>query len=84
MARRHLAEPKTARELDWAGRLPVDLRFGLFESDFLINLGQGPTHYRYGAWNDAGDWWLCWNTEAEFAEQLADCDFEAAIAQAGA
>jgi len=82
---RSLNEPRTRRERDWASRLPVDLRFGRFEKNFLINLGNGSKQYRYGAWNAAGDWWLCWNTEAEFAEQIADCDFEAAEAtQAGA
>jgi hypothetical protein len=55
----------------WQDRLPSDLTVGYFEPDFLIE----GTHYRYGAWNTAGEWWLCWNTEEEFQKQLAECEF---------
>ena len=75
-----LNEPRNAKERDWASRLPADLRFGRFERGFKVE----GKRYRYGAWNADGQYWLSWNTEAEFAEQLADCDFEAAAAQGGA
>jgi hypothetical protein len=54
----------------WQDQLPDDLTVGRFEPDFDIN----GVHYQYGAWNSAGEWWLCWNTESEFQEQLASLE----------
>lgn len=51
----------------WKDALPSDLWYGAFSHDFKID----GVHYTHGAWNAAGDWWLAWNTDAEFREQLA-------------
>jgi len=63
--------PEANREQidDWKSRLPSDLKFGTFVAFFDIN----GKYYRYGAWNTAGDWWLAWNTEEEFKQQLDSC-----------
>lgn len=54
----------------WKKQLPEDLQFGEFEKDFEIE----GRYYRYGAWNTAGDWWIAWNSEEEFQEQIASCE----------
>ena len=56
----------------WQEQLADDLRVGTFQEDFDIN----GRHYRFGAWNTTGDWWLAWNTEEEFQRQLATTAFE--------
>lgn len=61
------AEATPEQIAEWKAQLPDDLRFGEFERDFLIER----KHYRYGAWNTAGDWWLAWNTDEEFQQQLS-------------
>lgn len=61
-------QEEAARISDWKSRLPDDLVFGTFEDDFLVE----GRHYRYGAWNTAGDWWLAWNTEEEFQRQICE------------
>lgn len=53
--------------------LPDDLTPDLFEEDFDVE----GNHYRYGAWNTAGDWVLAWNTESELREQLGDLELQA-------
>lgn len=57
------------QEKDWQAALPEGLSFGEFSEDFLIDGVH--CQYRYGAWNTDGDWVLAWNTDEEFAEQLA-------------
>lgn len=58
----------TTKIQSWKDQLPNDLTYGEFEEDFLIE----GRHYRHGAWNAAGDWWLAWNTDEEFQKQLQE------------
>ena len=50
----------------WKEQLPDDIKYGKFEKDFLID----GKHYKHGAWNTSGDWWLAWNTDDEFQKHL--------------
>lgn len=60
--------PATTSDVQsWIDRLPADLTYGTFAEDFRID----GSHYTHGAWNAGGEWWLAWNTEDEFAQQLA-------------
>lgn len=61
----------------WKAALPSDLEFGEFEDEFTIE----GRHYKYGAWNSAGDWWLAWNTDKEFKEQLSMLDDDEIIGE---
>lgn len=56
----------------WASRLPDDLTLGEFDEDFRSADWPTGAWYHYGAWNQAGEWVLCWNTHNEFLKQLAD------------
>ncbi len=51
----------------WRKQLPADLIFDVFAQDFDIE----GVHYRYGAWNQQGNWWLAWNNDEEFQRQIA-------------
>ncbi len=55
----------------WKDRLPNDLKYGIFADDFDI----AGVHYKHGAWNLSGDYWMAWNTEEEFQEELDQADF---------
>jgi len=56
----------------WGEMLPKDLSLDEFAPGFEVC----GIIYKYGAWNESGNWWLAWNTEEELLEQLHQVDLD--------